>query len=94
VIASLHSIENKPVEQKTEAFAGLTTAPMQKTLLVIGLVILLIGLAWPWLSQLPLGRLPGDLVVERDNFRFFLPVTTMILVSALLTLLAWLFRQI
>ena len=65
---------------------------MQKTLLVIGLTIALIGLAWPWLSQVPFGRLPGDIVIERENLRVYLPITTMILVSALLTLLAWLFR--
>lgn len=66
---------------------------MQKTLLVIGLTIALIGLAWPWLSQLPIGRLPGDIVIERENFRVYLPITTMVLVSIVLTLLAWLFRQ-
>jgi hypothetical protein len=43
---------------------------MQKVLLVAGLTLLVIGLLWPWLSKLPLGRLPGDIVVEREGFRF------------------------
>jgi hypothetical protein len=66
---------------------------MQKALIVAGLTILVIGLLWPWLSKLPLGRLPGDIVVERDGFRFYLPLTTGILLSLLLSMLVWLFRR-
>jgi hypothetical protein len=66
---------------------------MQRILIVVGLAILLIGLFWPWLGKLPLGRLPGDIVIERQNMRFYFPITTMILVSALATLLFWLFRK-
>jgi hypothetical protein len=53
----------------------------------------LAGLAWPWLRRLPLGRLPGDIVVDRPGVRFFLPLTTMILVSLLLSLVLWLLRR-
>ena len=66
---------------------------MQKLLIALGLLVLLIGLAWPWLSQLPFGRLPGDIVIERPGFRFYLPITTMLLVSVVLSLLLWLFRR-
>jgi hypothetical protein len=66
---------------------------MQKALIVAGLTILVIGLLWPWLSKLPLGRLPGDIVVEREGFRFYLPLTTGILLSLLLSMLVWLFRR-
>jgi hypothetical protein len=66
---------------------------MQKTLIVAGLTILVIGLLWPWLSKLPLGRLPGDIVVEREGFRFYLPLTTGILLSLILSLVIWLFRR-
>ena len=66
---------------------------MQKTLIVIGLAILLAGLLWPWLSRLPLGRLPGDILVQREGFRFYFPLTTGILLSLLATLLFWLFRR-
>jgi len=66
---------------------------MQRTLLVIGALLVLAGLAWPWLSRLPLGRLPGDLVIERPGFRFYLPLTTSLLISLLVTLLLRLFRR-
>ena len=66
---------------------------MQKILIGLGLAILIIGLLWPWLGKLPLGRLPGDILVERENFRFYLPITTMLLVSGLLTLIFWLLRK-
>jgi hypothetical protein len=48
-----------------------------------------VGIAWPWLSKLPLGRLPGDIVVERENFRFYFPLATGLLVSVGLSLLLW-----
>jgi hypothetical protein len=66
---------------------------MQKALIVAGLTILVIGLLWPWLSKLPLGRLPGDIVVEREGFRFYLPLTTGILLSLVVSLVIWLFRR-
>ncbi len=66
---------------------------MQKLLIFLGLTILVIGLLWPWLGKLPLGRLPGDILVERENFRFYLPITTMLLVSGLLSLILWLLRK-
>ena len=66
---------------------------MQKALIVTGLTILVIGLLWPWLSKLPLGRLPGDIVVEREGVRFYLPLTTGILLSLVVSLVIWLFRR-
>jgi hypothetical protein len=66
---------------------------MQKTLIIIGLVTLLIGLVWPWLGSVPLGRLPGDIVIEKENFRFYLPITTMLIASVVISLIVWLFRQ-
>ena len=66
---------------------------MSRTLVLLGLVIAAIGLAWPWLSKLPLGRLPGDIVVDRPGFKFFFPLTTMVIVSAVVSLILWLFRR-
>jgi hypothetical protein len=66
---------------------------MQRALIVIGLVLLLAGLAWPWLSKLPFGRLPGDFSVERENFSFFFPLATSIVVSIGISVLIWLFRK-
>jgi hypothetical protein len=66
---------------------------MQRVLVAIGVLIVLIGLAWPWLSKLPLGRLPGDIIIDRPGFKFFFPITTMIIVSIVLSLILWLFRR-
>ena len=66
---------------------------MQKTLILVGIVILLAGLLWPWLSKLPLGRLPGDIVIDKPGLKVFFPLTSMILVSALISLVLWLFRK-
>jgi hypothetical protein len=66
---------------------------MQRTLVVIGIAIVAIGLAWPWLSKLPIGRLPGDILVERPGFRFYFPLATSLIISALVTLVLWLMRR-
>lgn len=66
---------------------------MNRTLIVIGLICLGLGLMWPWLRQLPLGRLPGDILIVRENFRFSFPLTSCIIVSLLLSLLLWLLRK-
>jgi Protein of unknown function (DUF2905) len=66
---------------------------MRRIFIAIGIVCILIGIAWPWLSKLPLGRLPGDIVVDRPGMKFFFPLTTMIIVSVILSLLMWLFRK-
>lgn len=65
---------------------------MQKILIALGVLLLMAGLLWPWLGTIPFGRLPGDLVIEREHFTLYVPITTMILISAFLTLLFWLFR--
>ncbi|RZI40491.1 DUF2905 domain-containing protein [Herbaspirillum sp. HC18] len=66
---------------------------MQRALIVLGIVFLAAGLAWPWLSRLPLGRLPGDIHVVRDNFSFHFPIVTSIVVSVVISVLIWLFRR-
>lgn len=60
---------------------------MSKKLVIIGIVIVLSGLLWPWLSKLPLGHLPGDIIIKRENFSFYFPITTMILVSIVISVL-------
>jgi Protein of unknown function (DUF2905) len=66
---------------------------MSRTLIIIGALLLLVGLAWPWLTKLGLGRLPGDIVVEKGDVRFYFPITTSIVVSLVLTLVFWLLRK-
>ncbi|WP_163560355.1 DUF2905 domain-containing protein [Halomonas sp. NO4] len=66
---------------------------MSRTLIIIGLAIVAAGLLWPWLSKLPLGQLPGDIVIRRENFSFYFPITTMILVSVAISAVLWLFNR-
>lgn len=66
---------------------------MQRLLVVLGTLCLLTGLLWPWLSRLPLGRLPGDIRFERDGFGFFFPLTTSVLISLVISLVIWLLRR-
>ncbi|HJV50349.1 MAG TPA: DUF2905 domain-containing protein [Noviherbaspirillum sp.] len=66
---------------------------MQRFLVVTGLILLIAGLAWPWLSKLPFGRLPGDINIMRKGFSFHFPVVTSIVLSVLLSLLLWIFRK-
>jgi hypothetical protein len=65
---------------------------VQKFLILAGVLLLAAGLAWPWLGKIPLGRLPGDIVIVRPGFSFYFPVTTMIVVSILITILMKLFK--
>jgi hypothetical protein len=66
---------------------------VNRILIVAGVILLLAGLAWPLLTRLGLGRLPGDIMVERGNLRFYFPLATSLVVSVFLTLLFWLFRR-
>jgi hypothetical protein len=62
-------------------------------LIILGVVLVVLGLLWPWLTRLGLGRLPGDIVVERDNFRLYIPITTSLLISVVLSLVFWLLNR-
>lgn len=66
---------------------------MSRTLITIGVIIVLVGVLWPWLQKIGLGRLPGDILLERGNTRFYFPLTTSIIVSIVISLLVWLFRK-
>lgn len=66
---------------------------MSRVLIVVGIILIVMGVAWPLLQKLGLGRLPGDISIERDGFRFYFPITTSIIISLLLTLIFWLFRK-
>jgi hypothetical protein len=62
---------------------------MARFLILLGLVLLVLGLLWPWLSQIGLGRLPGDIVIERENVTFYFPLMTCLLLSVLFSLVFW-----
>jgi len=66
---------------------------ISRPLIIIGALIILAGLMWPVLRHVPLFRLPGDIVVNRPGFSFMFPITSMIVISVVVSLLAWLFRR-
>ena len=66
---------------------------MQRILIVLGVVILAAGLAWPWLRKLPFGRLPGDIHIVRDGVSFHFPIVTCLVISVVVSLLIWFFRR-
>lgn len=66
---------------------------MSRLLILAGILLAALGLLWPWIGKLGLGRLPGDIVIERDGFSLYLPITTSLLLSGVITLLLWLFGR-
>ncbi len=66
---------------------------MQKNLIIIGLAIIIVGLGWHWITKLPIGRLPGDIVIGRSNMKIYIPITTMIIISVILSVIMWILRR-
>jgi Protein of unknown function (DUF2905) len=66
---------------------------MQRFLIILGILLVVLGVLWPWIAKLGLGRLPGDIVVEWEHLRFYFPITTCIIISLIITAIVWLFRR-
>jgi hypothetical protein len=66
---------------------------VNRLLIIFGTILIVAGLIWPWLRRMPLFHLPGDIVIDRPGFKFFFPLTSMLLISAVISLLTWLFRR-
>ncbi len=66
---------------------------MQRLLIVIGILCLVAGLLWPVIDRIGLGRLPGDIVIEREHFRFYFPLATGLLLSVLVSLILWILNR-
>ena len=66
---------------------------MAKWLVTLGVILVVIGLAWPLVTKLGLGRLPGDIRIEREGFNFYFPITTSIVISLVVSLILWLLRK-
>ena len=66
---------------------------MSRWLVTIGLLLVIVGLLWPWLSKLGLGRLPGDIVIERGNGHIYFPIVTCIIISVVLSFILWLMNR-
>jgi hypothetical protein len=67
--------------------------PTKRLLIGLGIFLIIAGLLWPWLKKMNLFHLPGDIVIDRPGFKLFIPITTMLIVSLVLSLLAWLIRK-
>ena len=67
---------------------------MQRFLIIIGVMLVIAGVLWPFLSRVGLGRLPGDIVIHRDGTTFYFPVTTCLLISVVLSAILWLFNRL
>ena len=65
---------------------------MQKILIYIGLIILVIGLLWPFLKELPIGRMPGNIVLKKDKFTFYFPIITCLVVSLIISIIFRFFK--
>jgi hypothetical protein len=66
---------------------------MARFLIILGVILVLAGIAWPLLGKLGLGRLPGDIHIEREGFSFYFPITTGLVISAVISLVLWLLRK-
>lgn len=66
---------------------------MRRILIVVGAILLLAGVLWPWLSKLGLGSLPGDVRIETENGIFYFPITTCVIISIVLSLVIWFIRR-
>jgi hypothetical protein len=66
---------------------------MAKFLIFAGIVLIGLGILWIVGERFGLGRLPGDIVIERGNFRFYFPLATSIILSVIISLLLWLFNR-
>jgi hypothetical protein len=66
---------------------------LNRILIILGTTLIVAGLIWPWLRRMPLFHLPGDIIIDRPGFKFFFPLTTMLLVSAVISVLSWLLRR-
>ncbi|MGH8149091.1 MAG: DUF2905 domain-containing protein [Steroidobacteraceae bacterium] len=66
---------------------------MSRLLITLGTILIVAGLAWHWVRRLPIFHLPGDIVIDRPGFKFFFPITTLLILSLVLSILAWWFRR-
>jgi len=66
---------------------------MQRALIFAGVILVLVGIAWPWIARLGLGRLPGDIRIETESGGFYFPIVTCLVISVVLSIALWLLRR-
>ncbi|WP_392536931.1 DUF2905 domain-containing protein [Legionella sp. 227] len=64
-----------------------------KILLITGVILLITGIFWSFIKKMGLGKLPGDVIIQKNNFTFYFPITTCILISLVITLIFWFFNK-
>jgi Protein of unknown function (DUF2905) len=64
-----------------------------RLLIILGIVLVVLGILWPLVTRLGVGRLPGDIVIERENFRLYIPIMTSLIVSIVLSVILWLINR-
>ena len=74
-------------------YTGATKFMIQKTLIIIGILFILVGLLYPFLRDIGLGRLPGDIVIKKENSSFYFPIVTCIIVSVVVSLILIFFKK-
>ena len=67
---------------------------MQRILIIAGIVLIAVGLLWPWLVKIPIFRLPGDIVVNKPHLKVYVPITSMVVLSVAISLLLWIIRKL
>ena len=55
--------------------------------------LIVLGIAWPWIGKLPIGRLPGDIIINKPGLKIYFPITTMVIISIIISVLVWIFRK-
>jgi hypothetical protein len=66
---------------------------MQKAVIIAGVLLIIIGILWPWLGKLPIGRLPGDIIINKPGLKVYVPITTMIIISIIVSAILWLLKK-
>ncbi|HVM81464.1 MAG TPA: DUF2905 domain-containing protein [Stellaceae bacterium] len=66
---------------------------MSRFLIILGLLLVAVGVLWPFIERIGIARLPGDIVIERGNFRLYVPLATSLLLSIVLSLVLWALRR-
>jgi len=66
---------------------------MSKWLIALGAILVAVGLLWPLFWRLGLGRLIGDIVVRREGFTFYFPLMSALVISAVVSVIIWIFRR-
>jgi len=66
---------------------------VSRLLMALGALLVVAGVVWPWLKRVPWFHLPGDIVIDRPGLKVFIPIATMVVVSVVMSVVAWLIKK-